>query len=140
MHAALLLPLLLAGCAAHGAGGRAAPAACPAGLAPATVAEAFFGRDAGGREVVSDAEWVRFLDEVVTPAFPGGLTVLDGAGQRRGRDGQLARERTKLLLVALPGRTPQQATAHLAPVIAAYRARFAQESVMVATRAGCVGF
>ncbi|WP_372623873.1 DUF3574 domain-containing protein [Falsiroseomonas sp.] len=138
--AALLLPLLLAGCAAQGAHEGEALAACPAGLSPATVAETFFGRNAGGREVVSDADWARFLDEVVTPAFPDGLTVLDGAGQWRGRAGQVARERTKLLLVALPGGTPAEATARLAPVIAAYRARFGQESVMVTTRAGCVGF
>jgi hypothetical protein len=128
--------LLLGGCATQGA----APAACPAGLLPATVAEAFFGRNAGGREVVSDAEWARFLDEVVTPAFPDGLTVLDAGGQWRGRDGQVARERTKLLLVALPGGTAAEAGTRLAPVIGAYRARFGQESVMVALRAGCVGF
>jgi hypothetical protein len=136
MRHAALLPLLLAGCAAP----AAAPAACPAGLSPATVAEAFFGRNAGAREAVSDADWTRFLDEVVTPAFPDGLTVLDAAGQWRGREGRVARERTKLLLVALPGGTPAQATARLTPVIAAWRDRFGQESVMVATREGCVGF
>lgn len=133
---ALLLVLpLLAGCAAH-----TAPPACPPGLSAATVAEAYFGRSAGGREVVSDADWARFLDEVVTPAFPDGLTVLDGAGQWRGREGAVARERSKVLVVALPDGTAQQVTARLAPVIAAYRARFAQESVMVMTRGGCVGF
>jgi hypothetical protein len=133
--AAALAALLLAGCVASGA-----PPSCPAGLSAATVAEAFFGRSAGGREVVSDADWARFLDEVVTPAFPDGLSVLDAAGQWRGREGRVARERTKLLLVALPGGTPAEATTRLAPVIAAYRARFGQESVMLATRTGCVGF
>lgn len=137
MRRALLLLLpLLAGCAAPGA----AALSCPAGLSPATVAEAFFGRDAGGREVVSDADWARFIDEVVTPAFPDGLTVLDAAGQWRGRDGRIARERSKLLLVALPGADAAQARARLAPVIAAYRARFAQESVMLLTREGCIAF
>ncbi|MGG5808944.1 DUF3574 domain-containing protein [Falsiroseomonas sp. CW058] len=131
---AALLPALLAGCAA------APPAACPAGTGPATFAEAFFGRSAAGREVVDDAAWARFVDEVLTPAFPDGLTVLDGAGQWRGRDGRVARERSKLLLVALPSATPDGAAARLAPVTAAYRARFGQESVMVATRPGCVGF
>ena len=43
---------------------------------PATVAEAYFGRNASGQEVVTDSAWTRFLDEVVTPAFPDGLTVL----------------------------------------------------------------
>jgi hypothetical protein len=126
------LLLLLPGCVAP-------PPACPPGLQAATVLEAFFGRSAGGREVVAEADWARFMDEAVTPAFPDGLTVLDGTGQWRGRDG-IARERSKLLVVALPGGTPAQAMERLAPVVAAYRARFAQESVMAATRAGCVGF
>ena len=136
-RALLLLPLL-AGCAAPAETPQAGT--CPAGTTAATVAEAFFGRNAAGREVVSDADWARFLEDVVTPAFPDGLTVLDAAGQWRGRDGRVARERSKVLLVALPGSTPAQALDRLAPVRAAYRARFGQESVMVTTRAGCVGF
>ena len=133
MRPFLLLPLLLFACAAP-------PPPCPAGTDPATIAEAFFGRNAGGREVVDDAAWARFMDEVVTPAFPDGLSVLDAAGQWRNREGRIGRERSKVLLVALPGGTPDQASARLAPVIGAYRARFGQESVMIATRSACVGF
>ena len=133
---ALLAPALLAGaCAAP----PPAASACPAGLQPATTAEAFFGRNAGGREVVTDAAWARFLDETVTPAFPDGLTVLDGAGQWRGASGSISRERSKLLVVALPGATAAEAAARLAPVTAAYRTRFGQESVLVTTRSGCFG-
>ncbi len=135
MRQAAALALLLAGCAATGE-----PPACPAGLSPATVAEAFFGRNAGGREVVSDADWALFLDQVVTPAFPDGLTVLDATGQWRSRDGRVAQERTKLLLLALPEGTPTHVATRLAPVIAAYRVRFGQESVMVTTRAACISF
>jgi hypothetical protein len=137
MRRALLMLPLLAGCAAQ----PAAPvAACPPGTEAATIAEAFFGRSAAGREVVSDDDWARFMAEVVTPAFPDGLTVLDGAGQWRARNGRVARERSKVLVVALPGGTAAAALERLAPVRAAYRARFGQESVMVATRSGCVGF
>jgi hypothetical protein len=102
--------------------------------------EGYFGRNAGGAEVVSDAAWTRFLDEVVTPAFPDGLTVLDGAGQWRGRTGTVARERSKVLVVAVPGADAAQANARLAPVVAAYRTRFGQESVMVTTAPACLGF
>ena len=66
--------------------------------------------------------------------------MLDGAGQWRGRDGRIARERAKVLLATPPGGTPDQALERLAPVRAACRARFAQDSVMVLIRAGCVGF
>jgi hypothetical protein len=114
--------------------------ACPAGTGPAAIAEAYFGRNIGGREGVSDGDWARFLDEVVTPAFPQGLTVTDALGQWRGADGRVQRERSKVLLVVAPGGVPGDLAARLAPVAAAYRARFQQESVMVSTRSGCVGF
>ncbi|MGG5890286.1 DUF3574 domain-containing protein [Falsiroseomonas sp. HC035] len=129
----LPLVLLAAACAAT-------PPACPPGLASATRLEGYFGRNANGAEVVTDAAWTRFLDEVVTPAFPDGLTVLDAAGQWRGRTGTVARERSKLLVVAIPGTDAAQAHARLAPVIAAYRSRFGQESVMVTTAPACLGF
>ncbi|MBU8538473.1 DUF3574 domain-containing protein [Falsiroseomonas tokyonensis] len=132
MRILLLLPLLAA-CATT-------PPPCPPGSQAATRLEAYFGRDAGGAEVVDEAAWARFLDEVVTPAFPDGLTVLDGAGQWRGASGRIARERSKLLVVLAPGATPAAATARLAPVVAMFRARFAQESVMVTTSGACVRF
>lgn len=138
MRRALLALPLLAGCTL--AQVQVGLEACPAGTGPAAIAEAYFGRNIGGREAVSDADWARFLDEVVTPAFPGGLTVLDAAGQWRGADGRVLRERSKVLLVAAPGGTPSELTARLAPVTAAYRTRFQQEAVMISTRSGCVGF
>lgn len=140
MRRALLALPLLAGCTMAQVSVGVGVEACAAGTMPATVAEAYFGRSSGGRDVVDEAAWARFLDEVVTPAFPDGLTVLDAAGQWRNREGRIGRERSKVLVVALPGGTPDQAVARLAPVTAAYRARFAQESVMVVTRSACVGF
>ena len=72
-----LLPLALVACATP---------PCPPGFTAGTLAEAYFGRNHAGREAGSDADWARFLDEAATPAFPDGLSVLDGAGQWRGRD------------------------------------------------------
>ena len=137
LRPAALPALLLAGCAAVG---PPPSAACPAGTQPATIAEAYFGRGTNDARGVGDAAWAAFLDNVVTPAFPDGLTVLDAAGQWRRRDGRIIGERSKVLLVALPGGTAEQALARLAPVTAAYRTRFAQESVMVTTQAACIGF
>ena len=71
------LAMLLAGCATQPA------LVCPAGTEAATVAEAYFGRSLRtGGEIGEDA-WSAFLAEIVTPAFPDGLTALDGAGQWR---------------------------------------------------------
>ena len=134
MKAALgALLLLMAGCAAG-------PQPCPAGAGPATIAEAYFGRNVKTRAPVTEAEWVRFMADTVTPAFPDGLTVLDGAGQWRNAAGQISREDSKILLLVLPGQDPAAADARLAPVTAAWKARFAQESVLTVFRAGCAAF
>jgi hypothetical protein len=130
---ALGVLLLLAGCAA-------APQPCPVGAGPATIAEAYFGRNVKARAPVTDTEWARFMAEVVTPAFPDGLTVLDGAGQWRDAAGQISREDSKVLLLVLPGQDQATAAARLHPVTAAWKARFAQESVLTVFRAGCAGF
>ena len=133
MKAALGALLLLAGCAA-------APPPCPVGASAATIAEAYFGQNVKDRAPVTDAEWARFMAEVVTPAFPDGLTVLDGTGQWRNAAGRISREDSKVLLLALPGQDQAAASARLAPVTAAWKARFAQESVLTVFRAGCAAF
>ena len=122
------------------AGCAAAPQPCPAGASPATIAEAYFGRNVRTRAPVTDAEWVRFMADIVTPAFPDGLTVLDGVGQWRNAAGQFSREDSKVLLLVLPGQDKAAASARLAPVTAAWKARFAQDSVLTVFRQGCAGF
>lgn len=105
-----------------------------------TIAEAYFGRNVKHRAPVTDAEWARFMQEVVTPAFPDGLTVLDGTGQWRNAAGQISREDSKVLLLVLPGQDQATASARLAPVMTAWKTRFAQESVLTVFRAGCAAF
>ncbi|MGE5270477.1 MAG: DUF3574 domain-containing protein [Thiohalocapsa sp.] len=103
------------------------------------VAELFFGRSIAGRENLTDAEWSAFAAEIVTPNFPTGFTVFDGDGQwRNPLSGEIARERTKILLIAAP-RTPDLA-ARLSRVIEAYKARFRQQSVGIITRDACADF
>lgn len=134
MKAALgALLLVLTGCAA-------APEPCPVGAGPATIAKAYFGRNVKTRAPVTDGEWARFMADTVTPAFPNGLTVLDGAGQWRNAAGQISREDSKILVLVLPGQDQAAASALLAPVTAAWKARFAQESVLTVFRAGCAAF
>jgi hypothetical protein len=133
VKAALGILLLLAACAT-------APQPCPAGAGPATIAEAYFGRNVKTRAPVTDGEWARFMADTVTPAFPDGLTVLDGAGQWRDAAGQINREDSKILLLVLPGQDQAAASARLQSVTAAWKARFAQESVLTVFRAGCAAF
>lgn len=133
----LSLPLLalLAACA------TAPPQpSCPPGTQAATVAEAYFGRTLAGRADVTEAEWREFLADTVTPAFPDGLTALDGAGQWRDRTGRTLLERSKMLVLVLPGTDAAAARARLLPVEDAWKARFSQQSVLTVLRGACVSF
>ncbi len=103
------------------------------------VAEVFFGRRIAGRAPLTDVEWAEFAAQTVTPAFPDGFTVFDGEGQwRNPRTGSIARDPTKILLVAVK-RGPDLAQ-RLAAVIDAYKTRFRQQSVGVITRDSCAAF
>jgi hypothetical protein len=135
MRLALLALTLLAGCAAPGA-----EPACPASTQAATVTEAYFGRSMRDRVEISDAEWDAFLRDVVTPAFPDGLTALDGAGQWRRPDGTILRERSKVLVLVLPGADTAAARARFLPVETRWKARFGHQSVLTVHRPACVGF
>ena len=143
--AALAGLLALAGCAAPAmqpmpASPQPAPYVC---LLPTEqrmlVAELFFGRRIKGREPLTEAEWAEFAQNTITPNFPDGFTVFDGDGQwRNPRTGYIARDPTKILLVAAP-RTPDLA-GRLTTVIDAYKARFHQQSVGLITRDSCAAF
>jgi hypothetical protein len=132
-----LAALLLAGLAAGCAGGEPP---CPAGTQRATVAEAYFGRDVRGRAPVTDAEWRDFLDGTMTPAFPDGLTAVEGAGQWRGTDGRILREASKVVTLVLPGATAEQARERIRPLELVWTSRFQQDSVLTVYRSACVGF
>ena len=51
--------------------------------------ELFFGKAKPDGSMVTDEEFRAFLDEVITPRFPNGLTMLSGAGQFRGSSGMI---------------------------------------------------
>ena len=125
--------LALAACTAP----RTAASSCPAPLKPAVEVDLFFGGDAGQGRAVSDAEWVAFMAEEVTPRFPDGLSVIDVAGQYREPSGRMVRERTKLIVVVV-----FDSPAHLSrvqAVIDAYNRRHNQNSVFRTEHAVCAG-
>ena len=103
------------------------------------VAELFFGRSIPGRGPLTEAEWAEFAAEVITPNFPAGFTVMDGAGQwQNPSTGKTSRDPTKVLLVAA-ARAPDLA-GRLSAVIGAYKSRFHQQSVGIITRDSCAAF
>ena len=122
------------GAVAHAADGPA----CPDGAERLAEYSLFFGRSKGGAEIVSDEAWTRFLAREVTPRFPDGLTVLDGAGQWRNAGGGIELERSKLLVViAPPGTDSLRRTSEIAE---AYKQSFGQESVLRVISTVCASF
>ena len=137
-HAIFAALLLLAGCAAPSE--NLPPSACllPA-QKPMLVAELFFGRNIPGRAPVTEAEWADFVARVITPNFPDGFTVFDGAGQwRNPQTRTIVREPPKILLAAAYPRPDLKD--RVAATIEAYRARFPQKSVGLLTRWECGAF
>jgi hypothetical protein len=114
--------LLLVGCA----GG---PPVCD-GAVPMTQLTAYLGGS------LSERDWQDFLVTSVTPAFPDGLTATEARGQWRDPEGRIIREASRTLTILAEG----DARARFAPVEAAYRARFAQRSVLVTTQGVCARF
>lgn len=130
--------LTLSACAATG--DPAAQPDCHAfGGAPSLVATLYFGRARAADTPVAETAWDDFLQSIVTPRFPEGLTVIDGAGQwYNPQTRQISREGTWILMIAA-AQTPQTLR-KLDEIRNAYKARFHQLSVGQVLSTGCADF
>jgi len=113
-------------------------ASCEVGDAPLVRDVVYFGRNRPDGGIVSDDEWQRFLDQVVTPRFPAGLTVLSASGQWRGEKGTVEREQAQVLTVLHSG--DEASRRAVAEVAAEYKRRFAQEAVLRERMTACTRF
>lgn len=91
--------------------------------------ELFFGT-AKPNGAVTDEEFAIFVDEVVTPLFPDGLTVLKADGQFRGADGVTIKERSFVLVLLYPVESQKAGSRHIDTIRATYLDRHDQESVL----------
>ncbi|MEQ1765713.1 MAG: DUF3574 domain-containing protein [Pyrinomonadaceae bacterium] len=92
--------------------------------------ELYFGRNIPTGGTVSESDWQTFVDEIVTPRFPDGLTVLDADGQWRGKDGSIAREESKVIVLLYPRKIRKATNVKIEEIRAEYKKRFSQEAVM----------
>ena len=90
------------------------------------------------RPAVTEAEWTRFVDEVLTHHFPEGLTVLQATGPWRSGSGTIMREGSYVLSLIHPGNP--NAEESITAVIQAYKAAFDQEAVLRVRNPACVAF
>jgi hypothetical protein len=101
-------------------------------------AQLVFGRASADGALVSEAEFTRFLDEVVSPRFPDGMTVVDAQGRWTPPAGSLIRDPSKMVMIVLRGEGDERAK--LEAVRVAYKLQFRQDSVLLMTSSACVSF
>jgi uncharacterized protein DUF3574 len=138
-------PLLVAACLAGTACARSgvapatlSPALCGAGDSVLVRDLVYFGRNRPDGGTVSDAEWLGFLDSVVTPGFPSGFTVVEGTGQWKGQSGAVERERSAIITFLHSGSAADRD--RVAQVAAEYKRRFHQEAVLRERTSTCARF
>jgi hypothetical protein len=132
------LVAVLAACASNPAPAGVASAGCPAGDSALVREVVYFGRNRPGGGIVSDAEWRQFLDEVFTPRFPAGLTVIEATGQWQGRSGVVEQETSEVVTLLHPGN--EAALRALDEVVGEYKRRFRQEAVLRERTPTCARF
>jgi len=89
--------------------------------------ELFFGLLGPDSGVITEGEFTSFVNEVVRPHFPEGLTLIDATGQYQLSNGATIKEPTKVLILVYPD--TQDVREKISDVITQYRTRFRQESV-----------
>ncbi|MDZ4811092.1 MAG: DUF3574 domain-containing protein [Pseudomonadota bacterium] len=146
-HIRIILPLclgiLLPGCASlnvHDArsGQPVALTLCQKGEILLHRSTLYFGASRPGGVVVDAVQWGQFLTDVVTPAFPDGLTWFDAQGQWRGSSNRVEQEHARLIVLLHAGDAATQSRVDL--IAESYKRVFAQESVLQERAAVCARF
>jgi hypothetical protein len=92
--------------------------------------ELYFGMNKPDGGSVSEEDWKKFLDDEVTPKFPGGFTVLESYGQYKDKAGRIVKEKSRVLILLFSKKTKATVESNLEAVREAYKKAFQQESVM----------
>jgi hypothetical protein len=90
--------------------------------------ELYFGMLKADGTKVSRRQWQEFVDEYVTPRFQQGLTMVDAEGQWLGKEDELIKEKTKILIIL--HRDNRQAQDNIEEIRDKYKELFEQEEVL----------
>ncbi|ADD79078.1 Hypothetical Protein PANA_3911 [Pantoea ananatis LMG 20103] len=136
----VMLTLLLAGC--HSPSPPPVPSTRPvpicAGGEVMMQTTLWFGLSKPQGGSVSSLDWMNFIDKQVTPRFKAGLSVYDAQGQWLGENGQLAREKSKALVLIY--NFDSDNNSRVEALREQYKKQFGQESVMRVDSPSCVSF
>jgi hypothetical protein len=130
--------ILAAACARSPMPSPSPAAACTVGDTSLVRDVLYFGRNRPDGGAVGDAEWQDFLDQVVTPRFPAGLTVVEATGRWQGQSGVVEQERSEIVTLLHSG--DDAARRAVAEIAAEYKRRFRQEAVLRERATTCAHF
>ncbi|MCP9904517.1 DUF3574 domain-containing protein [Cyanobium sp. BA5m-21] len=90
--------------------------------------ELYFGARIANGSLISPEAWAEFLEQVITPAFPDGLTVVQALGQMRSSNGVIRQQPTWVVVILRPrGSLEDQ---RIRSVINNFRSRFKGAELM----------
>ena len=129
--------LVVAGCHSMYTTTTLAQPACQEGTAMQQT-QLWFGLSQPDGQLLSAQQWQSFVDQVITPAFPQGLSVMEAKGQWLGNNGVRVSENSRGVLLIYPPSTEKSQAIN--QIRTRYRQLFAQESVMRVDQPVCVAF
>jgi hypothetical protein len=134
---AVLLALGLAGCVTQQAS-PPSPSVCAVGDAMVET-QLFFGMNKPRGGFVSARDWDAFVSREVSPRFPEGFSVIDGAGfWRDGATQKTISEKSKV--VVRLHEASAEADQAIGAIVEAYKVKFEQEAVLRVDRPVCAKF
>lgn len=125
-----LLLVIVFGCFADVNGQTSVPRTARAASRKMLRTELHFGRSTRDGRTVTDAEWGRFLSDVVTPRFPDGFTAVSGKGQYRDSTGRIVSELSEVLIILYPLSGKRESRSRIEEIRLTYKKQFDQESVL----------
>ncbi len=99
----------------------------------------YFGLSRSDGPPITARHFDRFVDRVVTPRFPDGLTVLAADGQFKDSTGTIVEEGSRVIILLHPAGDPY-ISAKIEQIRNRYKHRFHQESVLRTDDISCVSF
>lgn len=116
-----------------------APAIQSSHMDPIVTERLYFGRNAGSALAVTDSAWAVFVQQVISVRLPRGFTFWAAEGEWQGSSGRPIREPSFVLEVVHAARSTGVDSAIVA-IIAEYKRRFSQESVLRVLTPGRASF
>jgi hypothetical protein len=93
--------------------------------------ELFFGSDREDEPDVTEEQFLHFLDKIVTPLFPDGLTLLTGRGQFCcDKGGAIIQETSFVLILLYPLERQKESSQKIDKIRDDYKTTFKQQSVL----------